>query len=231
MKKFNLLWLLGIFVIIGCTEEETFPEETNETLNRQIFVKINGEVKSFDLDDFDNTNGNTTILNKNNGNSSHAHGSYETLDVPGVAHFSVTENNGGVHGTITYTEFNDLGEDEILHMDTTCVYMLGNGDVIFAGTSTSVENDIPGNALEVGYTYFFRAIDNGQGKQADSDQAYGFVIFAPFPDFNICDDPELEGFFDLIAFVFGPDQGFGVLFGDIGNNSANMQSPYGVKVN
>ena len=211
---------------MGCTQEETFPEETNEDVSRQIFVNLNGETISFDLDDFNNANGNTTTLNKNNGNSSHAHGSYDLLDVPGYVNFSVTENNGGTSGTIEFSEYN-----EIAHLYTTCVYELGNGDVIFAGTSTSVENDIPGAGLEVDYTYVFRAIDNGQGKKADSDQKYGFALAANFPDFYICNDPEAEFFFDLVAFVLGPDQGFGVLFGDIGNNSANMQSPYGVKVN
>ena len=106
---------------------------------------------------------------------------------------------------------------ETLYLDTACVYELGNGEVLFGGTAVSVENDIPNNFFEVGFTYFFRAIDNGQGKNAPSDVAFIANIRAELS----CDDPDLIAFFDL----------FPQFYLDIGNNSANMQSPYGVKVN
>ena len=219
MKNLKLLLLLAVLAIVGCTQEETFTEETNENFSRQIMIEQDGEVKIFDLDDYDTPVRNTTTLNKNNGNSSHAHGSYiQGLNGTRLVDFSVTENNGGTHGSIVLTVGTALGNDIVLYMDTSCVYELGNGEVIFAGIATSVENNVPGNFFELGGTYFFKAIDNGQGKNADSD-----VAFVPNVrwDGGTCDDPVLLAFFNQ----------FPEFYQDIGNNSANMQSPYGVKVN
>ena len=217
MKNLNFLWLFAILAIMGCTQEETFPEETSQDFSRQLMYEENGEIKILDLGDIDRTNSNNTLLNKNNGNSSHAHGSY-LINVTNLVDFSVTENNGGTHGSIVLTIDTGLDDPEIMYMDTYCVSELGNGTVVFAGTPSSIENDVL-NFYELGQTYYFFARDNGQGKNAASDQAIITALRAIDSDNPPACSSFTEADFD--AFING----------DIGNNSANMQSPYSVKVN
>jgi len=227
MNNFKFLLLLAVLTIVGCTQEEELAPETNEKLPFE-FVQEDGFIK---VTDFDNSNVTTTVQ-KNNGNSSHAHGNYDLLNPQGIVYnydFSMTENNGGTHGSgvITVTDntaFPLLPLDLKISFDTYCVRELDNGSALIAGIVTEVENGF----FEEGNVIVFQVIDNGQGKNAASDQAYNqFITF-------IGGTPSCE----LLA-NFIPGQtiiellaSLGILsLDDIGNNAANMQSPYKIKVN
>jgi len=213
MKTIKLLMLLAVLAIVGCTQEEAFPEETNTKVAPMEELTPH-MVSASDLEGIKGFNSDNLI--KNNGNSSHVNIDI-TFPSGSSLTCSATQNNGGVHGTLVYDRNVQFIDVSTYYMDAYCVLELENGEAIVGGIITQVDSDSGSSSYEVGQTLFFKVVDNGQGINADSDQY--------IPTFFIGDSELPCEFANFLFNIFN----FPPV--DIGNNSMDMQSPDKVKVN
>ncbi len=123
------------------------------------------------------TSPSTKDISYKNGNSVHTHGNI--VSGFGGNHnisWSGTENNGGTHGSAELYKSSSSGVFHFI-FETECIMADGN-EAVYGGTITEIiEKTGGGPPIQVGWHYYFKVIDNGQGANAPAD-LYGNLLVA-----------------------------------------------------
>ncbi|WP_147437255.1 hypothetical protein [Ulvibacter antarcticus] len=152
---FTTIFIAGLLTFSGC-QKENLPSSTDEGASQIT----------------------TELQTKGSGPSANGQGTI-TLASGSTRHFSFhakIKNNGDVQGSgvLTYT----AGELKV-HFDIECLAITGNTAIM-----TGIITNYPQFPERVGWECWFKAVDNGEGSNADADE---LTLMLSNPDLEDCD--------------------------------------------
>ena len=150
------LYFFAIATLFAFTFSSCSKEEVNSPLN----------------EDLSKTTNNDLFAKKK---VSSVVGTGSTLIADNVRHYAFhasIDENGDVSGTM---QFNNQAGNINLHGDIYCLNILNDNSAVLNGITTNVNEDNPGG-VQVGQEFWFKIIDNGEGKNAPADQFSNFIL-------------------------------------------------------
>ncbi|MDB4286065.1 hypothetical protein N9933_02065 [bacterium] len=180
MKKSIIILSLGLILLFGCKPEPPTPIAVNpDNQNPESLTYVltsdgeNPVWEAMDLTEFQGNSEDNAASKQ--GNSVHTHGDiFSGFGGNYDISWSGTENNGGTHGGGELYKSSSSG---IFHFvfETECIMDDGN-EAVYVGIITEIiEKTGGGPPVQVGWSLFFKVIDNGQGANAPAD-LYGNLL-------------------------------------------------------
>ncbi len=160
MKKLTLLFAIGLFLVVGCTKDESYKQIEEQTIDSvYVLNQLDGSStwETMLIDELQNSA--VRIYSKNDGDAAHTDGYYvpASRDAMTIT-WSGTQNRNGPHGSASIQQSTPNFSFHFV-LETECVTVDGN-QAVYGGTITQVKT-LNGNApaIGVGWRIYFKVTD------------------------------------------------------------------------
>lgn len=187
MKKFTLLFALGLTLFTSCTKDESYQTIEEQTVDSVYVLNQFEGASNWETiipDETQNAAHRTYLIN--DGENAHTDGYYvpSSRDAMTIT-WSGTQTTNGVRGG---AEIRQTTPNFSFHfvLETECVMVDGN-QAVYGGTITQVRS-LAGNAptIDVGWRFYFKVIDQDGTNRSDTDQIANTTLFASPRSPSLC---------------------------------------------
>jgi len=182
MKKLTLLFALGLFLVVGCTKDESYKQIEEQTIDSVYLLnQLEGSSTwgTMLIDELQNSA--TRTYPENDGDDVHTDGYYvpSSRDAMTIT-WSGTQNINGGHGIASIQQSTPNFSFDLV-LETECVTADGN-QAVYGGTITQIKA-LGGNTppIGVGWRFYFKVIDSEH-----MDQIANCTMFASPMSPSLC---------------------------------------------